>query len=155
MTDEQIARAADLLGVSPAFLARLEIDLAAPIGPTPAPASLRWPYTPMDDATWAVIAPLWGEAAQARVPSRAIVDALLMKTTTVCPWDAVARFAPPEAARNQLKRRARSGGLLALLDVVRNKLSADRMDQLARLAGKRATAAAGCQSGVTPSSIGG
>lgn len=109
MTDKQIDTTAELLGVSPSFLAKLERDLAAPVEPRPSRDDLRWPYEPMDDETWSIVAPIWGEARQAKVPSRAIVDALLMKATTGCPWDAVARYAPPEAVRNQLRRRSRSG----------------------------------------------
>ena len=74
---------------------------------------------------------------QSKTNPRDIVNALLMKAATGCSWGDVSAYATVEAARQQFKRRAKSGVLRALPDLLRGHVDGDRLEQFVKLAALR------------------
>lgn len=132
-TPEEVAALAELMGLDPNTLSWMTV----PPPEAPAPPLSRFKYDPLSDAEWEVIAPHWPSANQASTAPRAIVNALLMKASTGCGWGHVAEIASPEAARQQYRRRKKSGQLATLAQLLRGRLTERRLSQIERLRGPR------------------
>ena len=130
LTKEEVAGLAELADLAPGTLAWLSEPAAPPATPPPP----RYAYVPLTDAEWSAVSPHWPVANQARTSPRDIVNALLMIASSGCGWGDVGKFSTVEAARQQMKRRAKSGVLKALPNFLRGQIDDGRLGQFVKLA---------------------
>ena len=127
---DEVAALAKMVGLNPVTMAWIYEEPPPPATPPP-----RYQYEPLSDSEWEVISPHWPMFNQSKTNPRDIVNALLMKAATGCSWGDVSAYATVEAARQQFKRRARSGVLGFLPDVLLGQLDEGRLAQFVKLAG--------------------
>ena len=130
LTKEEVAGLAGLVDLAPGTLAWLSKPAAPPATPPPP----RYAYDPLTDAEWSAVSPHWPTFNQSKTSPRDIVNALLMVTSTGCGWNDVAAYATVESARQQMKRRAKSGVLKALPNFLRGQIDDGRLGQFVKLA---------------------
>ena len=131
VSTEDVVQLANLAGLTPDTLRWMSSPDPVPTPPPPP----RYQYVPLSDSEWVAISPHWPTFNQSRTNPRDIVNALLMKAATGCSWGDVSAYATVEAARQQFKRRARSGVLGFLPDVLLGQLDEGRLAQFVKLAG--------------------
>ena len=130
--EQEVEALARMVGLDPITLAWM----SQPPNPPQEPLNIltRYQFVPLSDAEWEVISPHWPTANQSKTRPRDIANALLMTASTSCGWGDVAAYATAEAARQQFKRRAKSGVLGRLPDLLRGKLDEGRHRQVELLA---------------------
>ena len=128
--EEEVEALCQMVGLDPATLVWMS---QPPIPQVPANVPPRYQFVPLSDDEWEIISPHWPTYNQARTHPRSIVNALLKIAATGCGWNGAEEFATEEAARQQFRRRWKSGALGMLVDVLKGRVDDERHGQFAAL----------------------